>query len=96
MTEQERILEIVDNSLENKFRGQCVLNVEYLKSIKEHIEKQNEYINILENKLMYALSPTTHELALDTQEHFKAIIRNNLEEDTYTIKRLLKEYWEDK
>lgn len=96
MTEQERILEIIDNSLENKFRGQCVLNVEYLKSIEEHIEKQNEYINKLENKLMYALSPTTHELALNTQEHFKTIIRDNLEEDTYTIKRALKEYWEEK
>ena len=96
MTEQERILEIIDNSVENKFRGQCVLNVEYLKSIEEHIEKQNEYINKLENKLMYALSPTTHELALNTQEHFKTIIRDNLEEDTYTIKRALKEYWEEK
>lgn len=96
MKEQERILEIVDNSLENKFRGQCVLNVEYLKSIKKHIEKQNEYIEKLENKLMYALSPTTHELALTTQEQFKTIIRDNLEEDTYTIKRLLKEYWKDK
>lgn len=96
MTEQERILEIIDNSLENKFRGQCVLNVEYLKSIKEHIENQNEYINKLENKLMYALSPTTHELALNTQEHFKTIIRDNLEEDTYTIKRALKKCWEDK
>lgn len=96
MKEQERILEIVDNSLEKKFRGQCVLNVEYLKSIKEHIEKQNEYIEKLETKLMYALSPTTHELALKTQENFKAIIRDNLEEDTYTIKRALKEYWEDK
>lgn len=47
----------------------------------------------LENKLMYALSPTTHELSINTQEHFKAIIRDNLEEDTYTIKRVLKEYW---
>lgn len=93
MTENERILEIIENSLENKFRGQCVLNVEYLKSIEEHIEKQNEYIDKLENKLMYALSPTTHELAINTQEHFKTIIRDNLGEDTYTIKQLLKEYW---
>lgn len=53
-------------------------------------------IEELENKLMYALSPTTHELALTTQEQFKTIIRENLEKDTYTIKRALKEYWEDK
>lgn len=60
------------------------------------IEKKDEYIDKLENKLMYALSPTTHELAITTQEQFKTIIRDNLEEDTYTIKRALKEYWEDK
>lgn len=94
MTEQ--ILEIIDNSIENKFRGQCVLGVEHLKSIRGYMENQNLYINELENKLMYALSPTSHELALNTQEHFKEIIRDNLEEDTYTIKRALKEYWENK
>ena len=60
------------------------------------IEKKEEYIDKLENKLMYALIPTTHELAITTQEQFKTIIRDNLEEDTYTIKRALKEYWEDK
>lgn len=57
------------------------------------IEKKDEYIDKLENKLMYALSPTTHELAITTQEQFKTIIRDNLEEDTYTIKRALKEFW---
>ena len=60
------------------------------------IEKKDKYINKLENKLMYALSPTTHELAITTQEQFKTIIRDNLEEDTYTIKRALKKCWEDK
>ena len=45
---------------------------------------------------MYALSPTSHELATTTQEHFKEIIRENLERDTYTIKKALKKYWEDK
>ena len=39
MEEQEKILEIINNSLENKFRGQCVLSVEYLNCIKKHIEK---------------------------------------------------------
>lgn len=68
---------------------------EYLDA-KEEIEKKDKYIYKLENKLMYALSPTTHELALTTQEQFKTIIRDNLEKDTYTIKRALKEYWEDK
>lgn len=50
----------------------------------------------LEEKLMYALSPTNHELALDTQMNFKKIIRENLDKDTYTIKQELKEYWRSK
>ena len=94
MAEQEEILEIIDTAIYNKFRGQCVLSVEYLKSIEEHIEKLNEYINILENKLMYALSPTSHELALNTQENFKKIIRENIDKDTYTIREKLNDYWQ--
>ena len=33
-----------------------------------------EYIEKLENKLMYALSPTTHELSENTKKLFKNII----------------------
>lgn len=94
MTERERILEIIDDAIENKFRGQCVFGVEHLKSIRGYIENQNVYINELENKLMYALSPTSHELATTTQENFKKIIRENIKEDTYTIRERLKDYWE--
>ena len=63
----------------------------------------NEEIQALENlltryklyeqKLMFALTPTTHELALETQRNFKKIIAENINEDTYTIKRELKKYW---
>lgn len=60
---------------------------------RDRLKKENKK---LEEKLMYALSPTSHELAITTQEHFKTIIKDNLEEDTYTIKRALKKYWEDK
>ena len=42
---------------------------------------------------MFALTPTTHELALETQRNFKKIIAQNINEDTYTIKRELKKYW---
>lgn len=61
----------------------------------KHIAIDNvlEYIKILEEKLMYALSPTSHELALETRRKFKEIIRNNIDEDTYTIKQELKKYW---
>ena len=96
MNERERILEIIDDSIENKFRGQCVLSVEHLKSIRGYIENEKIYTDELENKLMYALSPTSHELATTTHEHFKAIIRYNLERGTYTIKKALKKNWEDK
>lgn len=51
------------------------------------------YINKLEDKLMYALSPTSHELSVVTKRNFKDIIRNNIDEDTYTIKEKLKDYW---
>lgn len=52
-----------------------------------------EYIEKLENKLMYALSPTTHELSENTKKLFKNIIFENLDEDTYTIRQELKKYW---
>lgn len=63
--------------------------------IGKHIAIQNvlEYVNLLEEKLIYALSPTNHELALETKRNFKEILRNNIDEDTYTIKQELKKYW---
>lgn len=63
--------------------------------IVKHIAIENvlEYVNLLEEKLIYALSPTNHELALETKRNFKEILRNNIEEDTYTIKQELKKYW---
>ena len=42
---------------------------------------------------MYALTPTKHELAKRTQEEFKRVIRENIDEDTDTIKKKLKEEW---
>ena len=54
------------------------------------------YIDKLEDKLMYALSPTNHELSIVTKRDFKDIIRKNIDEDTYTIKQKLKEYWSSK
>ena len=53
----------------------------------------DEYLDKLEEKLMYALCPTNHELALETKRNFIKIIRKNINEDTYTIKRELKKYW---
>lgn len=52
-----------------------------------------EYVDKLERKLMYALSPTDHELSLNTKNHFRDIIRQNIEEDNYTTKQEMKKYW---
>ena len=71
-----------------------ILNWKYEnKRLKSEIEKKDKWINKLETKLMYALTPTKHELAKRTQEEFKRVIRENIDEDTYTIKRKLKEEW---
>lgn len=65
---------------------------------RKHIAIDNvlRYIDKLEEKLMYALSPTNHELSLETERNFKKIIRENLKEDTYTIRKELKKYWNNK
>ena len=75
-------------------------NYKYYNEVKEAIEivlnlleKKDEWINKLETKLMYALTPTKHELAKRTQEEFKRVIRENIDEDTDTIKKKLKEEW---
>ena len=62
---------------------------------RKHIAIDNvlEYIDKLEEKLMYALAPKNHEFAIDTKRNFKKIIMKNIDEDTYTIKRELKKYW---
>ena len=66
---------------------------------KERYDQSNalenilEYIDKLEEKVMYALSPTNHELSIETKRNFKKIIMKNIDEDTYTIKRELKNYW---
>ena len=64
---------------------------ESMESIKE--KTADEYIDKLEEKLIYALAPQNHEFALETKRNFKKIIRKNIDEDTYTIKRELKKYW---
>lgn len=63
--------------------------------LKKHIAIENvlKYIDELEKKIMYALGPANHEFALEIQRNFKRIIRENINEDTYTIKQELKKYW---
>lgn len=68
------------------------VNSNYYNAIENLLTRYKQY----EQKLMFALSPTTHELALETQRNFKKIIVQNIDEDTYTIRRELKKYWDNK
>lgn len=70
--------------------------------IQNILKRQNSAVeNLLnryqqyEEKLMFALSPTNHELALETQRNFKKIIMQNIDKDTYTIRKELKKYWDN-
>ena len=84
--------EEIKNSIEELKHLNSIGNV---LGTSKHIAIDNvlEYVKRLESKLMYALSPTDHELSLNTKNHFIEIIRENMEEDTYTIKREMKKYW---
>lgn len=70
------------------------------------IQKQQVAIDILQNKnerllelCMFALLPKKiyeHELADKTKEAFKNIIKQNINEDTHTIRNEIVRYWDDK
>lgn len=94
---EEEAIEIIDNMSEQELNDFIFFALKEVEKenqkLKTELEKKEEWINKLETKLMYALTPTKHELAKRTQEEFKEIIRENIEKDTYTIKRKLKENW---
>lgn len=85
MEEEIEILDDFKDFLKEEF---CNVDI-YIKAIENLLTRYKQY----ENKLMFALSPTTGELALETQRNFKKIIAQNIDEDTYTIKKELKKYW---
>lgn len=63
---------------------------EQLEAEKQEVEKTNDkYLQ----KLVYALTPTKHALGTKTNEGFKKIIAENIDLETYEIRRKLKEYW---
>ncbi len=85
-----------ENSIENNIEELKHLNrVGNVLGTTKHIAIDGvlEYVEKLEQKLMYALSPTNHELSFNTKNHFRDIIRQNIDEDTYTIKAEMKKYW---
>lgn len=84
----EEDIKILEENLKN---GTIYVNCG--NSIDKALENLLTIYKLYEQKLMFALTPTTHELALETQRNFKKIIAENINEDTYTIKRELKKYW---
>ena len=60
-----------------------------LKYIKELEQINNKYLQ----KLVYALTPTTHALGDDYNNAFKKIIAENIDLETCKIRRKLKECW---
>lgn len=79
--------------LESREAIETVLNL--INNQQKKLEKEEEYIQQLEQKLMFALAPTEHEIDIQNQKKFKEIIRSNMDKDTYTIKDKLKKYWEE-
>ncbi len=79
-------------------------NYEQNNIINSYIEREQKLIEKLEEKeklndkylqkLVYALSPTTHALGDSYNNAFKSIIANNIELETCKIKRELKDCWE--
>lgn len=64
--------------------------IEQLKLEKQELEEKNDkYLQ----KLVYALTPTTHALDTDNNNAFKQIIADNIDLETCKIRRKLKEFW---
>ena len=57
--------------------------------VKELEETKDKYLQ----KLVYALTPTTHELSTNNNNAFKQIIADNIDLETCKIRRKLKEFW---
>lgn len=59
----------------------------------EKLEEKEELNDKYLQKLVYALTPTTHTLGDDYNNAFKNIIAENINLETCKIKRKLKECW---
>lgn len=82
--------------LENYEKDDCLTSVYYgLKKYAEALEHLIKAYKQIEEKLMYALNPINGELSIKSKENFKKIILENINKDTYTIRKELKKYWND-
>lgn len=66
---------------------------QYIKQLENKVKEQEELNNKYLQKLVYALTPTTHELSTSYNNAFKKIIAENIDLETCKIRRKLKECW---
>lgn len=91
-------IENVEHAIKN-FNGKladCLATGKMLVEYKQLLAKEQKLIEINDKylqKLVYALTPTTHELSTDNNNAFKKIIADNIDLETCKIRRKLKEFW---
>ena len=73
----------------NRYYNMKRKNKQLESSNQKLIEINDKYLQ----KLVYALTPTTHELSTDNNNAFKKIIADNIDLETCKIRRKLKEFW---
>lgn len=94
--------EEIESKLEQTEDDEITINLLYqevdlLKSELEQLETNNKKLIETNDKylqkLVYALTPTTHELSTYNNNEFKQIIADNIDLETCKIRRKLKEFW---
>lgn len=71
----------------------CEITYTEIQKIKKYIEELEQLNNKYLQKIVYALTPTTHALGNNYNNAFKKIIAENIDLETCKIKRKLKECW---
>lgn len=88
----------VEHAIKN-FNGKLVDCLAIGKMLTEYYNLETDKQKLIElndkylQKLVYALTPTTHELSTNNNNAFKKIIADNIDLETCKIRRKLKEFW---
>ena len=72
---------------------ECEFTWADIQEVKKYIEELEQLNNKYLQKMVYALTPTTHALDNNYNNAFKKIIAENIDLETCKIKRKLKECW---
>lgn len=66
---------------------------QYIEQLENKVRELEEINDKYLQKIVYALTPTTHELSTNNNNAFKKIIADNIDLETCKIRRKLKEFW---